>query len=126
MAGTTGLEPATSAVTGQRSNQLSYVPRRSLKNDAWTPKKKTPNNSIATTELSLSEDKAPGVHALSRICSLVSPQLNEKGEGDFPSLVQRPWWDLWRAHLADAAMPAVSEDHRFATAFNAARLIVIA
>src|SRR5690349_21758672 len=28
MAGTTGLEPATSAVTGQRSNQLSYVPAR--------------------------------------------------------------------------------------------------
>jgi hypothetical protein len=27
MAGTTGLEPATSAVTGQRSDQLSYVPR---------------------------------------------------------------------------------------------------
>ena len=29
MAGTTGLEPATSAVTGQRSNQLSYVPKLS-------------------------------------------------------------------------------------------------
>jgi hypothetical protein len=27
LAGTTGLEPATSAVTGQRSNQLNYVPR---------------------------------------------------------------------------------------------------
>ena len=27
MAGTTGLEPATYAVTGQRSNQLNYVPR---------------------------------------------------------------------------------------------------
>ena len=26
MAGTTGLEPAASAVTGQRSDQLSYVP----------------------------------------------------------------------------------------------------
>jgi hypothetical protein len=30
MAGTTGLEPATSAVTGQRSNQLSYVPKQPL------------------------------------------------------------------------------------------------
>ena len=27
MAGTTGLEPAASAVTGQRSNQLNYVPQ---------------------------------------------------------------------------------------------------
>ena len=26
MAGATGLEPATSGVTGQRSNQLSYTP----------------------------------------------------------------------------------------------------
>ena len=26
MAGSTGLEPAASAVTGQRSNQLNYVP----------------------------------------------------------------------------------------------------
>ena len=31
MAGTTGLEPATSAVTGQRSNQLNYVPTKTYK-----------------------------------------------------------------------------------------------
>jgi hypothetical protein len=69
-----------------------------------------PNNSIATTELSLSEDKAPGVYALSPICSLVFPQLNEKGEGDFPSLFRSaPSWLVAR-RLADAAMPALSED----------------
>ena len=28
MAGRTGLEPATSGVTGRRSNQLNYRPRR--------------------------------------------------------------------------------------------------
>ncbi len=32
MAGTTGLEPATSDVTGQRSNQLSYVPEHQQDN----------------------------------------------------------------------------------------------
>jgi hypothetical protein len=29
LAGTTGLEPATSDVTGRRSNQLNYVPAMS-------------------------------------------------------------------------------------------------
>jgi hypothetical protein len=28
MAGATGIEPATSAVTGQRSNRLSYAPAK--------------------------------------------------------------------------------------------------
>ena len=31
MAGTTGLEPATSDVTGRRSNQLNYDPEDKLK-----------------------------------------------------------------------------------------------
>ena len=35
MAGTTGLEPATSAVTGQRSNQLNYVPRFTNPTAGW-------------------------------------------------------------------------------------------
>ena len=35
MAGTTGLEPATSAVTGQRSNQLNYVPRLNRNHRNW-------------------------------------------------------------------------------------------
>ena len=37
MAGTTGLEPATSAVTGQRSNQLSYVPYSRARNPNGSP-----------------------------------------------------------------------------------------
>ncbi len=38
MAGVTGLEPATSGVTGQRSNQLSYTPFKEkvlVKECAW-------------------------------------------------------------------------------------------
>ena len=35
VAGTTGLEPATSAVTGQGSNQLNYVPRVVARTAGW-------------------------------------------------------------------------------------------
>ena len=48
MAGTTGLEPATSAVTGQRSNQLSYVPNSSLE--------KSTGSSLRTLRLSVDID----------------------------------------------------------------------
>ena len=44
MAGTTGLEPATSAVTGQRSNQLSYVPEYNLDISILSPAKAIPSN----------------------------------------------------------------------------------
>jgi hypothetical protein len=41
MAGAAGLEPVTSAVTGQRSNQLSYAPARE------TDSRKTPRQGQA-------------------------------------------------------------------------------
>ena len=39
VAGVTGLEPAASGVTGQRSNQLSYTPKPSVK---------TPESTVTT------------------------------------------------------------------------------
>ena len=42
MAGTTRLELATSAVTGQRSNQLSYVPKYNLDISILSPAKAIP------------------------------------------------------------------------------------
>ena len=43
MAGVTGLEPAASAVTGQRSNQLSYTPisKLALSHAMWGVRCKT-------------------------------------------------------------------------------------
>ena len=53
MAGTTGLEPATSAVTGQRSNQLSYVPMLQLADapDSVHPKPTTRTSLSDSSEM---------------------------------------------------------------------------
>ena len=48
MAGTTGLEPATSDVTGRRSNQLNYVP---LVNNVGTTYTSIPERPQTTTVL---------------------------------------------------------------------------
>ena len=46
LAGATGLEPATSGVTGRRSNQLSYAPNASAAGvKEPTPRVKRPNAS---------------------------------------------------------------------------------
>ena len=41
VAGPTGLEPATSGVTGQRSNQLNYSPARTTK--TWFTNRSAPS-----------------------------------------------------------------------------------
>jgi hypothetical protein len=63
MAGTTGLEPATSAVTGQRSNQLSYVPQ------------------VVLQQLEYRSHRMSGIVYLPRIalCSTLPPHLNLRG-----------------------------------------------
>ena len=44
MAGRTGLEPATSGLTGQRSNQLNYRPKRKETVNIKEVKKKVTRN----------------------------------------------------------------------------------
>src|SRR5579883_286463 len=53
MAGTTGLEPATSDVTGRRSNQLNYVPARSREVTTIIPRSGgNPNSAMRKAEKS--------------------------------------------------------------------------
>ena len=48
-AGATGLEPATSGVTGRRSNQLSYAPRAREKNSALPPSPSRGDSALTAT-----------------------------------------------------------------------------
>jgi hypothetical protein len=41
MTGATGLEPATSGVTGRRSNQLSYAPEKTTRTGQQSPDRKS-------------------------------------------------------------------------------------
>ena len=99
MAGTTGLEPATSAVTGQRSNQLSYVPSVVLEVTSGGAGSSTPDLAVhvsrkyascASTELSVAETKvrAPSEARhpaeLPEISTVLSRGLNE-ATGDMDS-----------------------------------------
>jgi hypothetical protein len=60
MAGATGLEPATSGVTGRRSNQLSYAPAALIRGVGYYPA--TPGVS------SLAGAETLGFSALQRAC----------------------------------------------------------
>jgi hypothetical protein len=50
MAGTTGLEPATSDVTGRRSNQLNYVPAATRTANALCAYDRQPQNNTGPAE----------------------------------------------------------------------------
>src|SRR5215470_11805585 len=88
MAGTTGLEPAASAVTGQRSNQLNYVPgcgKSWLVRGAVRPRP----SSLALVWLKLFLDEDP--KALRTGCQ----SIYCKGIGDFctePLSTRRSRW----------------------------------
>ncbi len=95
MAGTTGLEPATSAVTGQRSNQLSYVPKENLynrKNGPWESRISASWKGFCTasaaffsvqkrrahaaaTSLSVSETRTPGTRPTRRLPKFGPPNI---------------------------------------------------
>jgi hypothetical protein len=73
MAGATGLEPATSGVTGRRSNQLSYAPAASTRAGTPTPfgwrvsskpRSIEPSNEARTPALRHLDELKPALNAL--------------------------------------------------------------
>jgi hypothetical protein len=81
MAGTTGLEPATSAVTGQRSNQLSYVPKL-LQQLGWKPPEPiVPSSTAPLAALSVSIFPMGRLETGNRDNRLSLPELGRIVEG---------------------------------------------
>jgi hypothetical protein len=90
MAGTTRLELATSAVTGQRSNQLNYVPNRGI-NDLRKTKQIRRLQGLHTVHSSLTAHAvaaAPTRTAHKNQCArarFIIAQIRGIGEGSIPN-----------------------------------------
>ena len=84
MAGATGLEPATSGVTGRRSNQLSYAPAASTRAGTPTPfgwrvSSQPPSNRAAETPaLRYFDQFKPALNALETPVHAVEPALHRR------------------------------------------------
>jgi hypothetical protein len=85
MAGATGLEPATSGVTGRRSNQLSYAPVASTRAGTPTPfgwrvssrpRSIEPSNEARTPALPHLDELEPALNALETPVHAVEPALH--------------------------------------------------
>jgi hypothetical protein len=90
MAGATGLEPATSGVTGRRSNQLSYAPAASTQAATPTPfgwrvsskpRSKVGREAGLKSALRHFDQFEPALNALDPPIDVVEPALHRRDLG---------------------------------------------
>src|SRR5437660_683346 len=97
LAGTTGLEPATSCVTGMRSNQLNYVPVH--RSEEWPGD----TGERARTACGMTEQNIPRVHGPTIYSPTALGPTNPRSSRRGPSTVDvdsrhlslgkaREWW----------------------------------